>query len=74
MWMRPLMGRFIFWEVFRVGKEELIQKLKDIAPQGRISCSDARQLADKLNIHPSEVGKACNEANIKICACEIGCF
>lgn len=70
----PFDGAFYFLEVFRVEGKELIQKLKDLAPQGRITCSDARQLADKLNIHPSEIGKACNEANIKICACEIGCF
>jgi ArsR family metal-binding transcriptional regulator len=57
-----------------VEKKELIEELKDRAPQGKITCTDAHQLADKLNIHPSEVGKACNEANIKICACEVGCF
>ena len=55
-------------------EKELLEKLKELAPQGRISCSEARQLAEKLNVHPSEVGKACNEAKIKIYACELGCF
>jgi len=55
-------------------EKKLIEELKKLAPQGRITCSDARQLAEKLNIHPSDVGKACDEANIKICACELGCF
>ena len=55
-------------------EKELIQKLKDLAPKGKLSCSDAHQLAEKLNIHPSEIGKACDEAKIRICACELGCF
>jgi hypothetical protein len=54
--------------------KELIEKLKELAPQGKISCSEARQLAEQLNIHPSEVGKACDEVKIKIYACELGCF
>ena len=55
-------------------KEELLEKIKEIAPQGKVSCRAARQLAEKLGIHPSEVGKVCNDANIKIIACELGCF
>lgn len=55
-------------------EKELIQKLRDLAPQGKISCSEARQLAEKLEIPYGEVGKACNEAKIKIFACELGCF
>ncbi len=52
----------------------LIEKLKQIAPQGRISCSEARELAAQLNVNLSEVGKACDAAKIKIQACELGCF
>lgn len=54
--------------------KKLIEKLKELAPNGKISCSDARELAEKLDVHPGEVGKACNEAKIKIFACELGCF
>ena len=70
----PFDGAFYFLEVFKVEEKELIEKLKDLAPQGRISCSDARQLAEKLEIPYGVVGKACNEAKIKIFACELGCF
>ena len=54
--------------------KELTLKLKELAPEGKISCVEARQLAEKMGIHYSEVGKACNEAKIKIFACELGCF
>jgi hypothetical protein len=55
-------------------EKELIEELKKLAPKGRINCIEARQLAEKLKIHPSEIGKACDEAKIKISACELGCF
>lgn len=55
-------------------RDELIGKLKELSPQGKISCMEARQLAEKLEIPYGEVGQACNEAKIKIFACELGCF
>ena len=55
-------------------EKELIEKLRELAPQGRISCNEARQLAEKLGVEPSEVGKACDEAKIKIYGCGLGCF
>lgn len=55
-------------------EKELLKILQEIAPQGKISCVAARELAEKLGVHPSEVGKVCNEYRIKILACELGCF
>ena len=63
-----------FLEVWGLEQMKIIEELKKLALQGKISCSEARQLADKLEIHPSEVGKACDEAKIKIFGCELGCF
>ena len=54
--------------------KEIIEKLKEIAPDGKISCADAHRLAEKLNLEYAQVGKACNEGKIKVCACELGCF
>lgn len=53
---------------------ELIEKIKELAPHGVISCADAHKLVEKLNLEYSQVGKACNEANIKVRGCELGCF
>ncbi|WP_054692227.1 hypothetical protein [Syntrophomonas palmitatica] len=58
----------------KIDKEQLVQKLKETYPGGRISCTEARELAEKLNVDPGDIGKACNEAKIKIFACELGCF
>jgi len=54
--------------------KEVIEKIKELAREGRINCADARQLAEKYKLEYREVGKACDEAGIKISACELGCF
>lgn len=57
-----------------MNQEELIKKLKELFPVGKVSCADARELASKLGIDPQEIGKACTSAGIKIFGCELGCF
>ena len=54
--------------------KELLEKIRELAPDGTITCREARELADKLGIPSSQVGKVCSEAGIKITACELGCF
>ncbi|HPF19732.1 MAG TPA: hypothetical protein PLC88_00170 [Syntrophomonas sp.] len=54
--------------------KEIIEKIKELAPQGKISCADARQLAEKTNIEYGQIGKLCDEAGVKIYGCALGCF
>ena len=54
--------------------KDLIEKIKELALQGKISCADARHLAEKIKLEYGQVGKACDEAGIKMCGCELGCF
>jgi hypothetical protein len=55
-----------------------LKKVKEVvveaATNGVLSCHDARALAEKLAVDYSVVGKACNEAGVKIRVCELGCF
>jgi hypothetical protein len=44
------------------------------APDGRIACSAARELADSLGVDPGVIGAACNQLRIKINSCALGCF
>ncbi|HWP96788.1 MAG TPA: hypothetical protein VN426_08045 [Syntrophomonadaceae bacterium] len=55
-------------------KTELLRKLIESCPQKKLACSDARRLAEDLGIEARELGELCNEAGIKIFACELGCF
>lgn len=55
-------------------KDDIKKALKETADDNRISCSQARELAERLGVPPQEVGRACDEMGIKIYACELGCF
>lgn len=51
-------------------QEEVQKKSRD----GRIPCPVARKIAEELSVSYQEVGKAADALNIKITACELGCF
>ncbi len=55
-------------------KSAIAEELKKLAVNGRISCTDARKLAQDLKVEPGQIGDLCNELKIKIMACELGCF
>ena len=70
-----LVGVIFFREVLSMAdKKELIAKLQELYPEGKISCSEARGIAAKLDIPLGDMGERCDLAGLKICACELGCF
>lgn len=40
----------------------------------KISCRDAFGIAEEFGVDPAVIGKICNEQNIRICKCRLGCF
>lgn len=55
-------------------KEKITEKLKELAPEGKLSCTKARKLAEEMDVTPGEIGEICDELKIKIFGCELGCF
>ena len=55
-------------------KAEVLEAVKKASRDGRITCTQARNLAEELNVFPREIGDACDAMKIKIKACELGCF
>ncbi len=53
---------------------ELKEILKKELSDGKLSCAKAFQLAKEHKVSLAEVGKAADEANIKIAHCQLGCF
>jgi len=53
---------------------EIAEKLKEACPDKRISCMDARRLAEEWKIDSRGLGEICDQVGIKIFACELGCF
>lgn len=55
-------------------KKEIENILKTRSAESKITCSDARAIAEELGVPYKEVGKTANELKIKIKNCELGCF
>ena len=40
----------------------------------RLTCAQAFELAIQFNAEVIEIGHICNQHNIRICKCQLGCF
>jgi len=55
-------------------QEELKNRIRAAAPEGKIACAAAFRLAEDLKISRQEMGNLLNELRIKIIQCQLGCF
>ncbi|MFX4261097.1 hypothetical protein ACOBQJ_02725 [Pelotomaculum propionicicum] len=55
-------------------KQEVLDAVRQAAKDGKLTCTEARKLAQDLKVATGTVGKAANELKIKIKSCELGCF
>jgi len=55
-------------------QEELKTRIKAAAPEGKIPCGAAFNLAEELHLSRKEMGEWLNELRIKIIQCQLGCF
>ena len=65
---------FVFKSILHLMKEDLKEEMLKKAKDGKLSCAEARQLAESLGLPYKEVGAAANELGIKIKDCQLGCF
>lgn len=54
--------------------DEVKFRIQAAAPNGRIACAAAFQLAEELGLSRNRLGELLNELNIKIVHCQLGCF
>ncbi|OHB75539.1 MAG: hypothetical protein A2Z25_07510 [Planctomycetes bacterium RBG_16_55_9] len=40
----------------------------------RLTCAEAFDLAKRFKVDIIEIGRICNQHNIRICKCQLGCF
>lgn len=65
----------VMTEIEKTQQKKLIEKLlKEKSNDGKITCSEARKIAEELKVPYIEVGRMANELKIKIRKCELGCF
>ena len=62
-------------------KEQLVEAVlgsadggKEPARREKLACAEAFGLAEKFDAEIAEVGRICNQNNVKICKCQLGCF
>jgi len=55
-------------------RDKIIKAIQDALICGKLSCEKAHVLAMELNVPLRDIGAICNELNIKITACQLGCF
>jgi len=54
--------------------EELRQTIQTQAAGGKVSCKAMLDLAAQAETTAKQIGEICNELDIKISACQLGCF
>jgi pantothenate kinase len=55
-------------------REKLIAAVRRAAPEGKITCAQATQLADEHQFPRREMGSLLDELKVKIRDCQLGCF
>jgi hypothetical protein len=57
-------------------KEQVVAAIRRSAEDDRqrLTCAEAFGLAEKLEAQIGEIGRICNQNNVKICKCQLGCF
>jgi hypothetical protein len=61
-------------EVEKAAGEKAAPKAGAEGTEKVLTCNEARALAEKLGVDYLTIGKACNEAGVKVRTCELGCF
>jgi hypothetical protein len=61
-------------EHMQVSKEILIAAVTRAADDGRLTCEKAHELGKQLDVPLKEIGVVCNELNIRVKDCQLGCF
>ena len=57
-----------------VSKEALQEAVRKAAVEDRLTCEKAHELGKELDVSLREIGAVCNELNIRIKTCQLGCF
>lgn len=55
-------------------KKIVLEAAVEIDGKKKMPCTKAFELAEKHSISLKEIGECCNQNNIKIFACQLGCF
>lgn len=52
----------------------VLEQARQLDGRKTLTCVEAFKLARELETEVTEVGRLCNQHNIRICKCQLGCF
>ncbi|MHC4648276.1 MAG: hypothetical protein ACYTBJ_22680 [Planctomycetota bacterium] len=52
----------------------VIEAAKESDGRETLTCAEAFRLAERFDAGLNEIGRICNEQNIRISRCQLGCF
>jgi len=55
-------------------KEQIKEEVLKIAKDGKLACPEAFALAKTKGFDLKKIGQVCNELNIRLVGCQLGCF
>ncbi|MDY6914221.1 MAG: hypothetical protein SVT52_07190 [Planctomycetota bacterium] len=55
-------------------ERQIRQSIQQAARDGKVACKVLLELAERMETPPKQIGQFCNEMNIRIAGCQLGCF
>ncbi len=55
-------------------RDKVVDAIRRASEKNRLSCEKAHELSRLLEVPLKEIGQICNELNIRIASCQLGCF
>lgn len=54
--------------------EAVLEAANQVDGKNRLNCAQAFALAEKFDIAIGQIGRICNENDVRISNCQLGCF
>ena len=62
----------------KVGNDKLtdavLERAVEAGGEKKLRCPQAFELARELNVAVVEIGRICDQQDVRICQCQLGCF
>ena len=55
-------------------EQAVLAAAKEVNGRNTLSCPAAFQIAREMGLKPAAVGRVCNDLNVKMTGCQLGCF
>ncbi len=52
----------------------VLERAQEIDGRKKLACAEAFELAQEFGVEVIEIGRICNQHNIRIRKCQLGCF